>query len=84
MNARFREVLSEVLGLAPAQITPDLRRTDTDLWDSINHLRLITLLETEFGASFTMDEIAQARPASASTTASLWRLAARSWAERSP
>lgn len=61
MNARFREVLSEVLGLAPAQITPDLRRTDTELWDSINHLRLITVLETEFGASFTMDEIAQAQ-----------------------
>jgi acyl carrier protein len=61
MNARFREVVSEVLGLSPAQITPDLRRTDTDLWDSINHLRLITILETEFGASFTMDEIAQAQ-----------------------
>jgi acyl carrier protein len=58
MNERLREVLSEVLDLAPAQITPELRRADTGSWDSITHLRLITMLEMEFGASFTMDEIA--------------------------
>lgn len=61
MNERLREVLSEVLDLPPSQVTPELRRADTGTWDSINHLRLITMLETEFGASFTMDEIARAQ-----------------------
>lgn len=61
MNERLREVLSEVLDLPPSRVTPDLRRTDTGTWDSINHLRLITMLEMEFGASFTMDEIARAQ-----------------------
>jgi acyl carrier protein len=61
MNERLREVLSEVLDLPPQAITPDLHRGDTGTWDSINHLRLITMLETEFSASFTMDEIARAQ-----------------------
>lgn len=61
MNERLREVLSEVLDLPPHAITPDLYRGDTGTWDSINHLRLITMLETEFSASFTMDEIARAQ-----------------------
>jgi acyl carrier protein len=61
MNERLREMLSEVLDLPPSRITPNLRRADTGSWDSINHLRLITMLETEFGTSFTMDEIASAQ-----------------------
>jgi acyl carrier protein len=58
MNERLRDVLAEVLELAPVQVTPNLRRADTGAWDSLAHLRLITMLEAEFGASFTLDEIA--------------------------
>lgn len=59
MNEQLRDLLAEVLDLTRAEVTPALRRVDTQTWDSLNHLRLITVLETQFGASFTMDEIAQ-------------------------
>jgi acyl carrier protein len=59
MNERLREILSEMLDLSLAEIRLDLRRSDVDAWDSLNHLRLITAVESEFGATFTMDEIAE-------------------------
>jgi acyl carrier protein len=58
MNERLREILSEMLDLPPADIRPDLRRSEVDAWDSLNHLRLITAIESEFSTTFTMDQIA--------------------------
>lgn len=59
MNQRLRILIAEMLDLQPDEIQPKLRRADTDAWDSVNHLRLITAVESEFGTTFTMDEIAQ-------------------------
>jgi len=61
MNERLRDLLAEVLELERTAVTPGLRRDETDTWDSLNHLRLITAIEAEFGASFTMEEITAIR-----------------------
>lgn len=58
MDERLRQLVSELLELPLEAIGPDLRRADTASWDSLNHLRLISAVESEFGAAFTMEEIA--------------------------
>lgn len=59
MNERLRVLVAELLDLPPGEVTPEMRRADIETWDSLSHLRLITAIESEFGATFTMDEIAQ-------------------------
>ena len=44
------KVPDESLGL---ETTPD----DVDTWDSLNHMRLITAIETEYGLRFSMQQI---------------------------
>lgn len=58
MNERLRTIMAEVLDISPSEIEPDMRRSDVDSWDSMNHLRLITAIEAEFGATLSMEEIA--------------------------
>jgi acyl carrier protein len=59
MNERLCAILSEILELPSSEIRPDLRRSDVESWDSLNHLRLVTAIESEFGAKLSMDEIAE-------------------------
>jgi acyl carrier protein len=58
MNERLRVLIAEILDMPPAEIAPDMVRASTTEWDSLNHLRLMTALEEEFGVSLTMDQIA--------------------------
>lgn len=58
MNERLRVLMAEMLDLPPDEVQLEMRRADTDAWDSLNHLRLITAIESEFDTVFTMDEIA--------------------------
>jgi acyl carrier protein len=55
--ARVREVLAQVLDLAPAEIGPELSTATSGAWTSLNHLMLISQLENEFGVVFTNQEI---------------------------
>lgn len=57
MDDRLRELVAEVLEIPPAAVSSELRRADVDSWDSMNHLRLVTAIEQEYGAAFTMEEI---------------------------
>jgi acyl carrier protein len=57
MNERLRVLIADILDLRPADIAPDMVRESTAEWNSLNHLRLMTALEEEFGISLTMDEI---------------------------
>jgi acyl carrier protein len=54
----FRTIVAECLEVPAIRVTASLVRRDTPEWDSLNHLRLITALESELGARFTMEEIA--------------------------
>jgi acyl carrier protein len=58
MDARLRAVMAEILDLEPESLEDDMSRQDTDTWDSLTHLRLITAVESTFGVKLTMDEIA--------------------------
>jgi acyl carrier protein len=56
---RIREVMAGVLEVEPDAIGPAFGRADAPLWDSLNHLRLVTALEEAFGIRFSMREVAE-------------------------
>lgn len=58
INDPLRTVVAECLQIPASSVQDSLSREETEEWDSLNHLRLITAVESEFGVSFTMDEIA--------------------------
>jgi acyl carrier protein len=55
---RLQSLIAEMLDVPESQITAQTRRADIENWDSLNHLQLVTAIETEFGLKLTMDEIA--------------------------
>ncbi|MEZ5864808.1 MAG: acyl carrier protein [Geminicoccaceae bacterium] len=57
MNPRLAELIAETLDIPVAKVTPELTRDEHPAWDSLNHLRLVTALEEEFGVQLSMDEI---------------------------
>jgi len=58
MNERLRLLIAEMLDLPKDEVTSETVRADTQTWDSLNHLQLVTAIESEFGATLTMEEIA--------------------------
>ncbi|HEU4625032.1 MAG TPA: acyl carrier protein [Steroidobacteraceae bacterium] len=60
MDPRFRDVLAEILEVDGKTLADDTRREDTETWDSLTHLRLITAVESTFHVQLSMDEIAAA------------------------
>ena len=57
MNEKIVEVLSEVFSISPDEVTSELTAESLGQWDSLNHLRMVTMLEESLGVRFTMDEI---------------------------
>jgi acyl carrier protein len=57
MHSRVRTVVAEILGIDPASFGDDTRRDEFESWDSMNHLRLVTAVESTFGVRLTMEEI---------------------------
>ena len=55
---RLQSLIAEMLDLPEDQITPQTQRADTENWDSLTHLQLVTAVENEFGVKLAMDEIA--------------------------
>jgi acyl carrier protein len=56
---RVRALLSQVLGVAPEAIGPNFSTDTAPAWTSLNHLMLISQVESEFGVFFTNQEIQQ-------------------------
>jgi acyl carrier protein len=59
MDQRLQTLIADVLDLDSSNVVPDLSRADTAQWDSLNHLRLITAFEEEFGVQLSLDQIVQ-------------------------
>lgn len=59
VDRRIKEVMAEVLEVDPAVIGDGFHRDDAPLWDSLNHLRLVSTLEEAFGIKFTMKEVGE-------------------------
>ena len=57
INDQLRLLVAEILGIAPEQVTAQMRRDATPAWDSLNHLLLVVAVECEFHVWLSMDEI---------------------------
>jgi acyl carrier protein len=57
ISARVGEILADILGLPPARVGPGLSTSTSASWTSLNHLMLISQLESEFGVVFSNEEI---------------------------
>lgn len=57
MNDKLTEIVAEIFFLDEDEVKPELTPDDVALWDSLNHLRLITAVEAEFGAKLSMSDI---------------------------
>ena len=54
--SKVKAILAEVLELPEDQISADASLETLSQWTSLNHLRLITELESTFGVEVSMDE----------------------------
>lgn len=57
MSVELREIVADVLDVSPNEISETFGPDTTDRWDSMNHLRMITAVEDEYGIQFSMEEI---------------------------
>ena len=57
MNAKLVEIVAELFDLDPAAVDDGLTPEDVELWDSMNHLRLVSAVEEEFQIKLSMQEI---------------------------
>ncbi|MEE9422703.1 MAG: acyl carrier protein [Gammaproteobacteria bacterium] len=57
MKNKLAEIAADILFLDEDEVKPELTPNDVALWDSLNHLRLITAVESEFGVQFSMTDI---------------------------
>ena len=51
------EIVAELFDLDPALVDDALTPEDVELWDSMNHLRLVSAVEEEFQIKLSMREI---------------------------
>ena len=61
MNAKLVEIVAELFDLEPAAVDDGLTPEDVELWDSMNHLRLVSAVEEEFQIKLSMQEIESIR-----------------------
>jgi len=53
----LRDILSDVLEIAPEEVTPDLSIATVENWDSFRHLQAILAIEGEYGVQFDPQRI---------------------------
>ena len=52
VNARLAAIFCELLQIDPDELSDSTGPADAPLWDSLNHLNLITAAEKEFGIRY--------------------------------
>jgi acyl carrier protein len=57
MNEKLTEIVADIFFLDADEVTMELTPDDVGLWNSLNHLRLITAVESAFNIKLTMSEI---------------------------
>ena len=55
--SRVRELMAQVLDVPATSVGPEFSATSSSAWTSLNHLMLISQLESEFGVVFSNQEI---------------------------
>jgi acyl carrier protein len=61
LNEKLVEIVAELFELDPAAVDDALTPEDVELWDSMNHLRLVSAVEEEFRIKLSMQEIESIR-----------------------
>jgi acyl carrier protein len=56
-TSRVRELLAQVLDVPAISIGPGFSSSSSGAWTSLNHLMLISQIESEFGVVFSNQEI---------------------------
>ena len=54
---KLKELIADTFDIDEDEINDEMTSDTVGKWDSLNHLRLVTALEGEFGISLTMDEV---------------------------
>lgn len=54
---RIAKIISDVMEVDRDEVKPETTADDVVTWDSLNHLRLITAVEEDFGIRFSMSEV---------------------------
>lgn len=57
METKIKQIIADIIDLDEDEVTSELAPDDTGYWDSMNHLRIVTALEEEFGINLTMEEV---------------------------
>ncbi len=57
INAKLQEVFRSVFENTALEINPETSAKDVANWDSMNHILLITEIESQFDVSFEMDDL---------------------------
>ena len=55
--AQLVEIVSRIFDIKPDEVVDGLTRGKLEIWDSLNHLLLISEIENEMAISFTTDEV---------------------------
>jgi acyl carrier protein len=61
VHDKLKEIVAELFELEPAAVNDVLTPDDVELWDSLNHLRLVSAVEEEFQIKLSMKEIESIR-----------------------
>jgi acyl carrier protein len=54
---RVIQIVADVLGLDKSGITEDFSYLDTDRWDSLKHMEIVTAIEQNFSVALTVHDI---------------------------
>jgi acyl carrier protein len=57
VEERLKILVADILDVDPESIDGSTTRDNTESWDSLNHINLVTALEQQFGVSFDVSEI---------------------------
>jgi acyl carrier protein len=54
---QLRAIVARVFDIPQEKVTDQLERGKLEVWDSLNHLLLISEIEDELGVEFTTEEV---------------------------
>ncbi len=57
MEGQLKEILEDVFNVDAENIDNSFTIETVELWDSLNHLRMVTAIEERFNVRFAMNEI---------------------------
>ncbi len=57
MEEGFRLLVAEVFEVQPDEVSPEMTPESVELWDSMNHLRLVTAVEERYDIHMSMTDI---------------------------